>query len=105
MRRFFDWLQLHLHLAGLHGLAMAVGHLGSPPQLPEPNVHERITLTEPLTVDDLVPEVRSGVGWNLDESPDAGPLKVVDFDPTFNNNAPDFDAAELALPHTKMDIN
>ena len=104
VRRFFDWVQLRLHLSGFHGLAMFLGRFGTPALPSNVDEGDRPTLPDPITVDDLVPEVRSGPGWSLDELPD-GPVKVIDFDPTFNNNEGFDPASDLALPHTKLDIN
>lgn len=104
MKKFFDRVQIWLYLAGFSRLANLIGVLGSPPQLSAGNEDDRITLPEPVNVEDLVPNARSGPGWSLDEF-EIGPLKVIDFDVTFNKN-PGIDMnRDIALPHTKLDVN
>ena len=99
IRRLFDSIQVWLYLSGNTTLASLVGRWGTParpvPQLPE---SERPTLPE------IEVEVRSGPGWSLDELP-AESLQILDFDATFNKNRGIDVEKDIALPHTKLDVN
>jgi len=103
MRHFIDRLQIWLYLAGYPRLAAFVGQFGTPPLLQAGSEDDRITLPE-ITVVYEDPS-RQGANWCLDELPDTGPLKIIDFDPTFNDNK-DIDVGrEVAFPTTPLDVN
>jgi len=95
-RRFFDNLQLRLYLLGFSRLAHFVGQWSSPALSP---------VNPPPAPAPVPVEVRSGLGWKLDEISCDEPLRVIEFDPTFNNNVGIDAVTDLALPHTKLDIN
>jgi|SRR5581483_3081028 len=103
MKKWFDRVQIWLYLAGLPTIASWVGRFGSPPVLIEhDDVHERITLPEigiPTGREHL-----EGVGWRLDEFPPE-PLRIIDFDNTFNDNRLIDMGRDVALPHSKLDVN
>lgn len=94
MRHLLDNLQVFLHRCGLHRLAGWVGQWGT---LPEPcvdvNWHPAGTITS------------SGPGWALHEVQIDGPLRTVNFDPTFRKKQGFDPYAELAWPTHLHDIN
>lgn len=102
MKKFFDRLQLWFYLAGFSRIARFIGRWGSPPVLsaavPE---SDRPTLPDP---EPKGSDARRGPGWSLDEF-EVGPLKVINFDPTFNNNQGIDAGRDVAFPTTKYDVN
>jgi len=115
VRRFIDRVQVWLYLAGFLWLAVFIGKFGTKPALTKPvvfadpndviddedDIHERDTLP-----DDVPPgrEHLEGPGWRLDEFPPE-PLEFVTFDPTFNDNKLIDMGRDIALPHSKLDVN
>lgn len=100
IRRFFDRLQLECHLRGLHRLAQFFGRFGSPPRLvAEVDFGDRPTLKVPV----FVPPEARGSNYSLIDADE--PLQVLDFDPTFNNNAGIDVSRDVVFPQTKLDIN
>jgi len=109
MRKFIDSLQIWLYLTGFTTLARLVGKLGTearPVRMlvqgadvvqDDDDIHERITVPAP-------DPSRAGPGWSLDEV-EAGPLKIIDFDPTFNRNKGIDASRDVAFPNTKLDVN
>lgn len=98
IRRFFDNVQLRCHLLGFHRIARFFGRFGTP-SLPAEciDLHDRPTLEVPVFVP---PSARAATGIE-----DDGPLRVIDFDPTFNNN-PGIDVSQdIMFPSSKLDIN
>ena len=101
MKRFIDSLQIWLYLTGFTTLARLVGKLGTVPQLVASNEDDRITLPAPAPPTD---PSRSGPGWSLDEF-ETGPIKIINFDPTFNGNQGIDPSRDVAFPHSKLDVN
>jgi hypothetical protein len=89
VRRFFDRVQLNLHLFGFHRLALFFGRLGTSALPSEVDEHDRPTLPYGIRAVEVL-----------------GPrMQVLEFDPTFNHNPGiDFEK-DLAFPTTKLDIN
>ncbi len=95
-RRFFDHIQLNLHLLGFHRLAAVMGRFGTPALTSGVDEHDRPTL--PYGIMAYRPEAMGVPGHFYDESsPTVEKMKVVDYDPMFDT--------EVVLPYTKLDIN
>lgn len=102
IRKAFDRFQIALHLLGLHRLASLVGRFGTPtPPAPQPDdISDRPTLEVPV----YIPPSDRGVSY-CGQDDEGGPLQVLNFDPTFNDN-PNIDVArDIAIPSSKYDIN
>jgi hypothetical protein len=108
IRRMFDKLQVFFYLAGFPRLAAFLGRFGTPPLPASDNEDDRITLPDieiDIEIDTSELEGRAGPGWSLDEPPPE-PLRIINFDPTFNNPDPRIDPArDLAFPSSKLDVN
>lgn len=98
--RVFDWIQMRCYKCGFNRLGHFFGHLAAS----EPSLFAPVTELEPLTVEELVPEVRSGQTWSLDEllTP---PLRVIDFDFTYNDNRGIDIELDITFPTSPLDIN
>ena len=96
VQRFFDSLQLRLHLLGMHRAATFFGRFGSP----------ALDTYDRPTVPDMLPYGgRVGASWALDELPSDVPLVALDFDPTFNKNINIDVSRDVAFPNSKQDVN
>lgn len=109
VRRFFNWLQLHLHLLGMHEIAMFCGRFGTPALESDVDPGDRPTIPygeyEPVGEGDLIPDEVTTPRWSLDELPDTGPLEVLNFDNTFRENSGIDVTADIAFPTSEHDIN
>lgn len=97
IRRFFDRVQIFLHLLGMHRLATLAGRFGTPE--PEVSFYDRPTLEVPVYV---APSQRGANYCLQDEN---CPMQVLNFDPTFTNNEGIDVSRDIAFPVTKYDIN
>ena len=103
IRRFFDHVQLNLHLLGFHRFAAFFGKFGTPALPSELDEHDRPTLPNGIRV--YKHEDTKVSDCFYDESLTEPIIKVLNFDPTFNHNSGiDFEK-DLAFPTTKLDIN
>jgi hypothetical protein len=100
VKKLIDRLQIWLYLSGFTRLGQFVGRWGTAPLLLGSSSDDRPTLPDPVPNG----EVRSGPGWALDEF-EVGPLKVINFDPAFNDNKGVDTGRDVAFPTTKYDVN
>ncbi len=102
IRRIFDRIQIGCHLLGLHRLANFVGRFGSPViEVKELSFEDRPTIECPV----YIPPSARSENCSLDEVENCGPLKALDFDPTFNKNSDIDISRDIMFPSTKLDIN
>lgn len=121
MKKFIDRVQVWLYLAGFMWLAYVIGKWGTQPKgaLPQLASETDITLDEvELDDDDIyeretlpefgVPKGREhleGPGWRLDEFPPE-PLRVIEFDATFNTPNRGIDLSrDIAPPTSRLVVN
>ena len=105
LRSFCDWLQVWCYVHDLMSLGRFFGRYGHRAKFKAMLAEEHKPDAEVPTLRNPSVPPRSGPGWSLDEIVSDGPLKVVEFDPTFNKNASIDVANDVALPTTKHDIN
>ena len=114
MKKFFDRLQIWLYLTGFDRLAAFIGKFGTRALPPTPDDEEVYEVQDEdiLERDTLpmfhVPDERKhleGPGWRLDEFPPE-PLRIIEFDPTFNRIPDGVDLArDIAGPTSKLHVN
>jgi hypothetical protein len=107
MRKFFDGLQVWAYLAGFNRLARAIGRFGSEPlNAAGLSENDRPTLPDPIQPVPVIAayDTRSGPGWSLDEFK-IGPLRIVNFDPSFSKNDDIDFANDLSFPVDKYHVN
>ena len=105
-RRFFDRMQINLHLLGFHRLAQWMGRWATPALPSEVSVHDRPTMPDGYLPAHYLSDDPGIPGHFYDEdSPTQPRLQVLNFDPTFNNNEGIDVTKDLAFPTTKLDVN
>jgi hypothetical protein len=106
MKKFFDLLEIWCYLLNMPKIARFFARFGTPalprPTRPVDGRDYRKDFKVPISYDPNM--IAFGPNWSLVEL-DYEPIKVIDFDSTFNKNA-DIDVLhDIVIPTSKFDIN